>query len=55
MYQHRIDSPVGMSTLSLHPCCYLGKSHPDEQNFEATVKKMVDCRLLGFGDGFTGD
>ncbi len=28
-----------------------GRSHPDEQNFEEMVKKMVDCRLIGFSDG----
>jgi pullulanase len=28
-----------------------GNQHPDEQSFEDMVKKMIDCRLLGFGDG----
>jgi pullulanase len=30
----------------------LGRSHDDEEpSFESTVRKMIDCRLLGFRDG----
>lgn len=51
IYQHRIDSLWNEYFKRYMRAAITGKSHPDEQNFEETVKKMIDCRLLGFGDG----
>jgi 1,4-alpha-glucan branching enzyme len=51
LYQHHIDSLWNEYFKRYIRAAILGKSHPDEQSFEDTVKKLVDCRLLGFGDG----
>ena len=51
IHQQRIDSLWNEYFKRYIRSAILGKSHPDERNFEDTIKKMVDCRLLGYGDG----
>ncbi|GCE08844.1 alpha-amylase family glycosyl hydrolase [Dictyobacter aurantiacus] len=51
IHQQRIDSLWNEYFKRYVRAAILGQNHPNEQNFEDTVKKMVDCRLLGYGDG----
>lgn len=51
IYQHRIDSLWNEYFKRYIRAAITGRSHPDAGDFEETVKKLVDCRLLGFGDG----
>jgi pullulanase len=49
--QHRVDSLWNEYFKRYIRAAITGRTYPDEQDFEEMVKKMVDCRLLGFGDG----
>ena len=32
-------------------CAILGENDPDAPTFEETIRRMIDCRRLGFADG----
>lgn len=51
VHQHRVDSLWNEYFKRYVRAAIIGQQHPDEESFEDTVKKMVDCRLVGFGDG----
>ncbi|GCE31605.1 hypothetical protein KDA_70890 [Dictyobacter alpinus] len=51
LHEQRIDSLWNEYFKRYVRSAIVGRSHPDEPLFEEMVKKMVDCRRIGFGDG----
>jgi pullulanase len=49
--QERIDSLWNEHFKHYVRAAITGQNYQDESNFEEMVRKMVDCRRLGFGDG----
>jgi pullulanase len=49
--QHRLDSLWNDHFKRILRAVILGKNVADEQSFEGSVRKLIDCRLLGFQDG----
>ncbi|GHO49329.1 alpha-amylase family glycosyl hydrolase [Ktedonospora formicarum] len=49
--QNRVDSLWNEHFKRYIRAAIIGQSHPSEPNFEEMVKKLVDCRRIGFGDG----
>jgi hypothetical protein len=49
--QNRLDGLWNDSFRQLVRAAILGESGPGEATFEWTVRKAIDCRLLGFTDG----
>ncbi len=49
--QGRLDALWNEEFLRMVRCAILGQNDEKEPSFEWTVRKIVDCRLLGFADG----
>jgi len=49
--QHRLDGLWNEEFKRMIRCAILGQNDQKEPSFEWTVRKLIDCRLLGFGDG----
>jgi pullulanase len=49
--QHRLDGLWNEEFKRMVRCAILGQNDPKEPSFEWTVRKLIDCRLLGFADG----
>ena len=49
--QNRLDGLWNEEFKRLLRCAILGQNSPKEPSFEWTVRKAIDCRLLGFRDG----
>lgn len=49
--QQRLDGLWNERFKYLVRSAILGRRHDDEPSFESTVRRMIDCRLLGFRDG----
>jgi pullulanase len=49
--QHRVDSLWNEEFKRMVRAAILGRNDDKEPSFEWTVRKLVDCRLLGFEDG----
>lgn len=51
IYQNRLDGLWNERFKQIVRQVILGKSSSDEPSFEWSVRKLIDCRLLGFQDG----
>jgi len=49
--QHRLDGLWNEEFKRMLRCVLLGQNGEKEPSFEWTVRKIIDCRLLGFSDG----
>lgn len=49
--QDRLEGLWNEDFKHLARSAILGRNHPSEPSFEWTVRKMIDCRLLGFARG----
>jgi 1,4-alpha-glucan branching enzyme len=49
--QHRLDGLWNEDFKRMVRNAILGRSDDEEPSFEWTVRKMIDCRLVGFSDG----
>jgi 1,4-alpha-glucan branching enzyme len=49
--QNRLDGLWNEHFKQLLRSAILGQNHAGEPSFEWTVRKLIDCRLLGFSDG----
>jgi pullulanase len=49
--QHRLDGLWNEEFKRMIRCAILGQNDQKEPSFEWTVRKLIDCRLLGFADG----
>jgi pullulanase len=49
--QNRLDGLWNEIFKRMVRCAILGQSDESEPSFEWTVRKLIDCRLLGFRDG----
>lgn len=49
--QQRVDGVWNDEFKSLLRHAILGRHKPDTASFEQTVRKMIDCRMLGYSDG----
>ena len=49
--QHRLDGLWNEDFKRMVRNAVLGRADDEEPSFEWTVRKLIDCRLLGFGDG----
>lgn len=49
--QNRLDGLWNEEFKRMLRCAILGENSPKEPSFEWTVRKTIDCRLLGFRDG----
>ena len=49
--QQRLDALWNEEFKRMVRQVLLGRNGPREPSFEWTVRKLIDCRLLGFGDG----
>ena len=51
IYQHRLDGLWNEKFKQIVRQLILGHSWSDESSFEWSVRKLIDCRNLGFADG----
>jgi len=51
VHEARLDGLWNEDFKHLARCAILGRNHHSEPSFEWTVRKMIDCRLLGFAKG----
>jgi 1,4-alpha-glucan branching enzyme len=51
VYQGRLDGLWNEPFLYRVRAAILGQSHGADPDFETTVRNMIDCRRVGFGDG----
>lgn len=51
VYQHRLDGLWNEKFKQIIRQVILGKNWSDEPSFEWSVRKLIDCRNLGFADG----
>ncbi len=51
VYQGRLDGLWNEPFLQRVRAAILGEKYHDDPDFEATVRNMIDCRRVGFGDG----
>ncbi|HET9815150.1 MAG TPA: hypothetical protein VFQ33_05265, partial [Xanthobacteraceae bacterium] len=49
--QHRLDGLWNEEFKRMLRCAILGQNDAKEPSFEWTVRKLIDCRLIGFADG----
>ncbi|MCA6114879.1 hypothetical protein J6524_08080 [Bradyrhizobium sp. WSM 1738] len=49
--QNRLDGLWNEEFKRMVRCAILGQNDEKEPSFEETVRKLIDCRLLGFSDG----
>lgn len=49
--QHRLDSSWNEDFLYRVRAAIVGRNRDGDPSFEDTVRKLIDCRNLGFTDG----
>src|SRR4029077_8644442 len=49
--QHRLDRLWNEDFKRMVPSAILDQNDAKEPSFEWTVRKMIDCRIMGFSDG----
>ncbi|PTY06927.1 alpha amylase [Opitutaceae bacterium EW11] len=51
VWDNRVDGVWNTKFMELMRYVVLGQKAPDEPSFEWTLRKAIDCRNVGFGDG----